>query len=124
MSPAPEESPLVTNTRPTSLTVVGVMGIIFGAGGILCVGGLLTYGLIKGDPNMEHAPRAMIMANIGLTVIGVVLSLFLLIGCIGLLNLRAWSRSFMVVWASVDLIFDAAKFAVCVFYILPDMMEL
>lgn len=124
MSPAPEELPAVLNTRPTSLTVLGVLGIIFGAAGILCVGGLLAYGLIKGDPNMEHAPPTMMMVNIGLTAIGVVLSLFLMIGSIGLLNLRPWSRSLMLVWAWVDLIFDAAKFAICVFYILPIIMEL
>src|SRR5437016_5527431 len=108
MSPPPEEfpQPLLPAKRPASLTFIGIIGIIFGAAGIICVGGLTTFSLIKGDPTMEQAPQAMMMLNIALVVIGVLLSLFWLIGSIGLLSLRAWSRTMMIIIAWVDLIFD------------------
>src|SRR3954471_14263372 len=131
-SPSPEPQSAVASytnlpvapTRPASLTVIGVLGIIIGVMGVMCVGGMATYGMIKGDPNMQNAPKAFIIANLAMTAMSVMLSMFLIIGCVGLVTLRPWSRPMMLVFAGVDLIYDIVKFIVCIVYLLPLIMDM
>src|SRR5262245_10222022 len=127
MSPPPVEYtnlPPPPSARPASLTAIGVIGIILAALGICCIGGALTISFVKNDPMMEHAPPAMMIGNIALTVMGLLLSLMLMIGSIGLLGLRSWSRNFMILWAAVDLLFDVVKLVVSLLFILPMMVKL
>src|SRR5690349_2733125 len=117
-SPSPEVntaaasyvSGLAAPQRPTSLLVIGIIGIILGVCGVMCVGGTATYGMIKGDPNMQNAPKLFVIINLALTAMGVMLSMFLIIGCVGLVTIRPWSRPLMLVFAGVDLIYGIGKF--------------
>src|SRR5205823_1782796 len=98
MSPPPEnELPLETPRRPTSLTVVSIIGIAMGALGITCIGGGATFSLIRTDPTMEHAPAWFMVSNLAVIVVSVMISMFILIGSVGLLNLRPWARTMMLV---------------------------
>lgn len=124
MSPPPEnEPPLGVSRRPTSLTVISIMGIVIGALGVSCVGGMATIGMMRTDPTMEHAPPWFLMLNIGMTTVSVIISMLLLIGSIGLLNLKSWARTMMLVLAWVDLIFDTGKLIVSL-AVLPALMRL
>src|SRR4051794_38234580 len=97
MSPPPEsEQPFSEpSARPTSLTVMAIIGIVFGCLGVICIGGATTVSLIREDPTTQFAPKAMLVMNIGFTVAGVLLSMMILIGSIGLVTLRTWSRPMM-----------------------------
>jgi hypothetical protein len=119
-SPSPYEPP----KRPASITFVGITAIILGAMGILCTGGGTVIGYAMNSSGMQAQPQGMLIANLALVVVSVLLSLFWIIGAIGVLSLRAWSRQFLLGLAAVDLIYDLAKFIVSIAYILPKTIEM
>ncbi len=130
MSPPPESEPVPHSNlpfqsgRPKALTFLGILGCVLGCCGILCIGGAATFGLIKGDPNMEHAAPMMMIMNLALTFMSVLLSFLLLVASVGLLTLRPWSRTMMIVFAWVDMIYDLAKLIITMFILLPMMMKM
>ncbi|MHC4212538.1 MAG: DUF4339 domain-containing protein [Planctomycetota bacterium] len=99
--------------RPTSVTVLGILNIVFGGLGILCtpVGLVATFAI----PNaMNSTPVAKVWLLIG-SVVGIFCSFILLIVGIGLLNLRRWARKwtlgygwFAIVWGIVGMFVNVA----------------
>jgi hypothetical protein len=101
----PQASP-----RPTSVTVLAIIGIIWGALQLLCnafgIFGLLMLDQLTaagGGANpmadaMKDSPGLMPIL-IGAVVVRLVLSLVLLAGSIGALSLKAWGRSAMLGYA-------------------------
>ena len=73
-----------------------------------------------GNPGREYAGTRH---NLGFTAVSVIISMFLLFGSIGLLNLKPWARTMMLVFGGVDLIYDIAKL-IFTFAILPTMVKL
>jgi hypothetical protein len=94
------------NPRPTSVTVIAILGIIFGALGIL--GGLCTLPQYLGmDLTPGGNPMIGAVRNdpilIGMTLGGMVLGMLLggieLFGSVGLLQLKPLGRTLMIVYA-------------------------
>lgn len=85
--------------RPTSITVCGVLNIVFGAIGLLCapcmlVALLMPQGNFGGNPVM-HAMQTNALYKgwvIGGSGIGFFAAIVLVVAGIGLLNLRNWAR--------------------------------
>src|SRR5437016_4767411 len=95
MQPPPYEPPnasyMIPPARPTSVTVISVLGIIFGALGCLCI--VIGMGWQAASGQQQGGSEAMKMFGIVSGIAGLVLSIVLLIGSIGALSLRPWARS-------------------------------
>ena len=112
---------------PTSVKVLGILGIIFGILGLLCTPLALAnlFMPAEGAPGIEiyQAPVMRIFTMVSV-VVGVVMSLVLLIAAIGLLNLKRWARGlalfygwFAIIWGVLATIFN-------VFMIMPMIQEM
>ncbi len=99
--------------RPTSVTVLGILNIVFGGLGILCTPGSLIAGFVI--PNaMNTTPVAKAWLLIG-SFVGFLCSFLLLIVGIGLLNMKRWARIwtlgygwFAIVWAIIGIFVNIA----------------
>ena len=99
--------------RPTSVTVFGIINIVFGGLGILCTPGSLIAGFVI--PNvMNTTPVAKAWFLIG-SFVGFLCSFLLLIVGIGLLKLKRWARIwtlgygwFAIAWGIVGMIVNLA----------------
>ena len=123
MSPPPADAPIpVEPKRPAALTAICVIGIIFGAMGVLCVCFGLVGALMNGQQQqmMMHASMTQMMLQIATSVFGIVVSTFLLIACIGAMSLRPWSAMMMVVVNVINLILETFKFVVGVTRMNPE----
>ena len=102
---APQPSP-----RPTSVTVLAIIGIIWGGIQLLC-NGVGIFGLLmlekltqaSGQPNpmvdaMQESP-ALMPVMMGAVILRLVLSIVLVAGSIGALSLKGWGRSAMLAYA-------------------------
>jgi hypothetical protein len=105
------DTPFMPNARPTSVTVVGIIGITLGSLGILCTSGSTIYSFLY-DAMSKFLPQDLAIYGITTVVVSVLISVMIVIGSIGLLAMRPWARIFMIVTMSVDLIFDLAKFGI------------
>ena len=102
--------PAPINPRPTAVTVLAIIGIIWGALMLLCQGfGLLP--MLLGDlagPNpvleeIRKDPVARTWSIVG-PVIGLALGFVLIVGSIGALTLKPWGRHAMLLFAAVDVV--------------------
>src|SRR2546430_4062359 len=123
--PLSDELPAPSDARPTSLTVVGIVGIIFGALGVLCLLGSIgmTFSSM-GAANAAMMSQTDMIMGIFNAFVGLLLSMFLIISSIGVLNLRPWSRTMMIVTESVDLIFQLFKLIVGLVYAIPRQLDI
>jgi hypothetical protein len=98
------------STRPTSVSVLAVLGIIFGAIGVLCSPmALVPYYVNFGPPNpvidtVKNSPP-LFTWTVGGTVLGFILGIVLLSGSIGAWSLKPWARKLLVLygWAALVL---------------------
>ena len=98
----------VVSPRPTSVTVMSILAIIFGSLGLLCgLGGLVfqVFALATGGKN-PFAPNAPVMNDTAVVAYGTVMSVIrlgfcgmLLAGGIGGLKLQPWARRTMILWS-------------------------
>jgi hypothetical protein len=101
-------------TRPTSVTSVAIIGIIFGIAGILCIGGSMIWSIaMQGSAQaqkmqMQQTPEMRVFGYVT-GGIGFLLSLIVLLGSIGALSLRPWARKLLIGYAVADLIYDTVK---------------
>jgi len=109
--------------RPTSVTVVSIMGIIFGALGCVCLLGSVGLSVVMGNAQEQSAqmPPELMTFGIVTGIAGLVLSIFLLIGSIGALRLRPWARSALLAFAVVDLMYDVGKLVLNLIWFVPRM---
>jgi hypothetical protein len=95
--------------RPTSVTVVAIIGIVLGALGLLCRPASLLVFAVK-LPVQNPVVDAMRNDSfiLGWMVIGVatewVISLLLLLSSVGSLGLREWARTGMLAYAPLKLV--------------------
>lgn len=110
--------------RPVSVTVLAILGIIFGAINVLCTPfGLLPFLVDTGQPNpmidvFWGSPFFfgwMIFSVAASFILGVVL----LLGSIGSLQLRPVARKLMLIYAVAALVMAVAGFAINVVIMLP-----
>ena len=103
--------------RPTSVTVLGIIGIIVAILWLLCSGftTVMMIGSLSAGKNLMNFSNAQIPYSKSQTelgavssAIGVVLAAALLIGSIGALYQRPWSRRLIMGWSWVMLAFATA----------------
>jgi hypothetical protein len=112
--------------KPAFLTVMAILGIVFGGLGVLCVGGgelanvfMLFHSTIS--PAVAAQPVATKIVNLVIGLFAFVLSGILLWGSIGAINLKPAARQLMLRWAVVDIIFDFLRLAIglLMLYLMP-----
>ncbi len=99
-------APSVAAKRPSAVTVFGILNIIFGSLGLICLpfSLLVTFGM----PQMWEPSDIAIIWIIITHIVGLITAIFLLTLGIELLRLRAWARKwslvygwFAIVWAVI-----------------------
>lgn len=115
--------------RPTSVTVLSIIGIIFGVLGLLGTGfAFLQYFIdFTGQPNpmidITKANGALFITMVGLQVLGFVLSIILLAGSILSLKRRAVGRQLMMTYVWFGLAQLVITVAINFFIIYPPMLQ-
>ena len=111
--------------RPTSVTVLAIIGIIFGGIGVLCKPlGLVAMFLPQSGPNpMLDMQKDMMAWNVISTVIGLAISLLLLAASIGSLSLKPWARKGMLAYAAAAVVMTLVSGVATMVWILPKMQE-
>lgn len=99
--------------RPTSVTVLAVIGIILAALSVFCVGFALVSSLLNlsAGKNVFSTPAAPQPYSPALATwgaissgIGMVMTVVLLVGCIGALYLRAWAWRAVMIWSILSIV--------------------
>ena len=114
--------------RPTSVTVFGILNLVFAGFGVLGILGTLALFRMEGMANnpvvtlmQENATyRAYMKASIPL---GIVYCLILLLGGIGLLRLRPWGRTLSIIYALLAIVGGLLGVAMNFIYIFFPMLE-
>lgn len=116
-------APPPISPRPSSVTVVAIIGIVLGGSGTLCLGlSAITAPFVNTiqQPSMRQ-PTDLVAWNVIQSVIGFALSVVLLIASIAALSLRRWSRTALI-WVSVaDIFWQVLKATVGFAWALPKM---
>jgi len=103
--------PAVPPTESTWVTVIGIIGIVYASiglfGGVCGLGGSAMMSFIpsmaphgKSMPSTVAMGPWLILSNLA----GMVLAIVLLVGAIGLLKRRPWSRGVLMGWAVADIV--------------------
>jgi len=107
------------SARPTAVSVLAIIGIVFGSLGVLCLGisdivGLFALATPAVAPFMAGQPIGTRLINLLMGLCGLGLSAVLLWGSIASLSLKPEARKLMVGWAMADIIFDFIKLLVVI----------
>ncbi|MEA2708620.1 MAG: hypothetical protein QOF78_1221 [Phycisphaerales bacterium] len=98
------------NPRPTSVTVLAIIGIIFAALRIVCVPmGLIPFFVSMAANPVIDAYRndSTLMAFLVTSgILTFILAVVLLLGCIGALGLKPWARRLLVRFSIVQIAFE------------------
>ena len=97
--------------RPTSVTVMAVIGIIFGAIGVACSPfALVPYFVQMGPPNpvidAVKSDPVLFGWMVVAMAIHIPLSIVLLAGSIGALNLKLWARKALLFWSVAAIVMN------------------
>lgn len=92
--------------RPTSVTVFGILNIVFGTMGLMCMPvGLIAMFAMPQVAHQAAMPRAWLLLS---SAIGLASTILLIIVGIGLLYLKAWARKgsvfygwFAIIWGII-----------------------
>ncbi len=107
-------------SRPTCLTVLGIINIVFGVFGALCAPiGLISLKI----PGMEGLGSGFRMWTIVSVIVGVIASAALILLGIGLLKLKSWARIGNMVYAWFAILWGLAGTALNMTLIMPAMQE-
>ncbi|MHC5083023.1 MAG: DUF4339 domain-containing protein [Planctomycetota bacterium] len=111
--------------RPTSVTVLGILCIVFGGLGLLCTPvGLVAMFMpnLHGGANMYESPamQAYMFISMGL---GLVFAIVELAAGIGLLNLKSWGRSAALLYGWAAIVFGILGAIVNILIVLPAMQQ-
>ena len=113
------------NPRPTSVTVLAIVGIVWGALMLLCNGVGLIPELIPNfggaDPVFAELRANSVARAWGVVgpVIGLGLAVLLLAGSIGALMLRGWGRAAMMVFAVAEILAGLVNLVITIGVINP-----
>ena len=111
--------------RPTAVTVLAIIGIIFGGLGVLCKPlGVVALFIPQPGPNpMLDMQRSMMVWNVANAVVGTLVSVLLLASSIGSLSLKPWARKGMLAYAGLALVLTVVGGVVTMIWIMPKMQE-
>jgi len=125
----PGPSVASNESRPTVVTVFGILNIIFGSLQLLCMP-LSILGLLIDVPGLEKNPAFAILKDpsyrvfmVVMTSLGLIAAGFLVASGIGLLQLRPWGRGLAMGYAGYAIVATVIETAVSVFYIIPLVTE-
>ena len=129
MTEPPPFPPLNTPTvaaveRPTSVTVIAILGIVFGALGLICTPfAILPYVTDFGGPNpvveMVKETTWMLVWMIFSIVLGLLFSIILLAGSIGALRLKPWARLTLIGYSIASLFMTVISVVVSLMMFMP-----
>jgi len=113
--------------RPTSATVIAIIGICYAGlellAYLLMLGGMLFVARFVGAGMGPFFSGQMIFWSIARSALGLIVAGFLLAACIGLLRGARWPRRGMVIYAVADLVLSVGSAAVELFIILPEQQR-
>jgi hypothetical protein len=125
-----ERNNSMSQQRPTSVTVFGVINIIFGGFAIIClpIGLLMSAGLVKFQHNpvmdMLSSSRVWQIWNIVSGILGILSGIVQLIAGIGLLKLKSWARITSVGYAIFAIIVAVANMFLTAILFLPMIQKM
>ena len=115
--------------RPTSVTVFGILNIVFAAWGILgLLMSLVVFNLNRGNPNdpmmkiLENNPAYANYIKVMIPVGGLA-SAALLVAGIGLLMMKPWGRTLSIAYAIFALVSCAVGLVMNVLFFIGPMIE-
>jgi hypothetical protein len=109
-----------------SVTVLAIIGIVIASLSLICVPFQLIGAFISapgGGGNPAMSTPALAAWTIGSSVVGVLMSVALLIGCIGSLKLAAWGRKLMLAVAAISLVVTVVSVVVNALLVMPALMN-
>jgi len=104
LSPGQSQVPLQVVEKPTSVTVFGILNIVFGGLRLLL---FISFGLLVGVSAMQktmEATAAYKMWSLASGFIGIGFSIWLLVLGIGLVTMKRWARGGSVIYACVMIV--------------------
>jgi hypothetical protein len=118
--------PVPPPARPTSVTVLAIIGIVLASLSLICTPFQLIgafMGGAAGSPNPMMSTPILSAWTIGSSILGVLLAVGLLIGCIGSLRLAGWGRKLMLAVAVVSIVFAVVGAVMNGLVVVPAMMN-
>lgn len=117
------------NPRPTSVTVMAIVGIIFGAIGVTCMPlAMVPYFIQLGPPNPVIDAVKNDQVLFGWMIISLpihfVLSIVLLPGSIGALSLKVWARKALMFWSIASLVMVVMGLTFNVLLMFPKLQQI
>lgn len=119
--------------RPASVTVFGVLSIVFGTLGLLGTAfGAAMLIILKSSPQRPGSPNNVFMPNLhpvadAWTMIGIplgmVFTIVLIVSGIGLLRLRPWGRKLSLIYVVYTLISVAIGVVIQAVFVIPATLE-
>jgi hypothetical protein len=128
--------------RPTAVTVIGILNIIFGSLGLLCyvcagAGFLILYAAFsQAGPQpremqdlrqlWEAVQRQMPWFGaymIGNVILSFFLAILLLISGIGLLNMKGWARTLAILYSIITIVTQIAALVLTLAYVNPQILR-
>ncbi len=98
----PQQIPVQPAVRPTAVTVFGILGIIFGAMGLICTPIALLIPTII-PSNLEETQTYKVWQTVA-AFIGFGFAVWLLVTGIGLLKMTRWARRSAVIFSCINII--------------------
>ena len=111
--------------RPTSVTVLAIIGIIFGGLGVLCKPlSLAAIFIPQPTPNpVVDMQKEMMGFNLANTAVGTAVSVLLLASSIGCLSLKPWARKGMLAYAGLAIVLTVVGGIITAVWVMPRMFE-
>jgi len=123
-------------TRPTAVTVIAVIGIVFAILGICCggfglLGNAMTESMMAASPASEQDISRQMMNIPGMdrytlfsSVITIILGFLLIIGSIGSLMMAGWARGLMVFYAMFAIVANIGSTIIYFAMFLPEQQKI
>lgn len=122
--------------RPTAVTVIAVIGIVFAILGICCggfglLGSALTESMMGASPAGEQDINRQMMNipgmdryNLFSSVIAIILGFLLIIGSIGSLMMAGWARGLMVFYAMFAILANVGSTIIYFTMLFPEQQKI
>lgn len=115
--------------RPTSITVFGVLNLVFGVLGLCGVGfSLVSLGMVAPGTNpvydLMRASPILLYWTYASSVLGAIFTVLLIASGIGLLMDKGWGRLLGLAYAGFTILFGLLGLVMNALFLFPGLMEL